>query len=507
MKNSMTKTIKSYSHDYNNMARFVGAQEHIAHGETYFGKKYQDKVLNDLLNQVNPKNSWDSKISHHIWVSDPINPRNIVSYRSDVKDDYNHLPTKERVAKSLAEDNNAFIQSVTNLVKGANDPAYNFMQAGSGKGWDHHIFWTNVDLDPIFAQRYLEKSDIDYATNLRTFYDLTEYGMLHRGIGDAIPNDKLPTTNLAFVDLSNENMPKIHVYQLNGPTLKDTIKTTYSFPSEELSTQASSVIKSSTNMEEILSGKKETSCKETGSSATCKATDDSLPKKHIESNSVFDTGFSHFLQNLQELKQVSFSCKTALEVKNTNFYALISDLWRILAVKEFGGIYFDIDYNLYDQVKIHENEKLSLFDLMKVAKSVHGEEWCVGLCNSFITANTPNNEIMIHAYNILKRNLGGDQNVIPDYVKYPQNTGHQILFTTGPTMLTVAYAKVAEKMEIANEVNPNIQAAFGKMYRGANDHSIEDNIGDFGYDSWGGSWAQSASSANNNPEHVDLWIE
>ena len=511
--------INPYTHSYGDFEKYVGEQEGIHNGSKFFGRTYQDQVLRDLQEHPQKEFGWNSKISHHFWVSDPVKPRDIISYGSKeivINDRYDKIEGKNRLSNFNEITTDTFLSSIAHLVEGANTKTehYDMTKNGTVKGWDYHIVWTNIDLNPLFAQRYAEarndglvfNGQVDYSKTLTSFYALTKYGTLHALLLDkGTPNYELPTTNLASVDLSDEMNPKIHVYQINGDKWSDIERTTYQFAdngaiaargpsattSNNKTTSSSDIMAVTRVVSKVLTD---------GSSKIIDGTDD------------FDSGFAYFLRDIDEIREIGYSSKDALSLKKATFYGMTSDIWRLIAIKEFGGIYFDIDYALFDQLKINKSGKKSLFDLMQLTESIWGEEWCAGLCNAIIAADSPDNAVLLKTYELLKRNLGTDLNKIPEYIKYADNV-LPIFFLTGPIMVSVAYAKIADQIE--NQVassklahkdsgiayNTNLQLQYGKLYScDAKPREIDnDDIGIIGYDQWGGTWG-------GGNDAVAMWV-
>jgi ankyrin repeat protein len=123
------------------------------------------------------------------------------------------------------------------------------------------------------------------------------------------------------------------------------------------------------------------------------------------------------------------------EIDKTLF-AKISDLFRYIALNKFGGIYFDLDYEIYRAAE--------LLKLVKAFDSIGGKELDKDLSaigNSFI-ASAANHHILNEALNLLSRNL--NQNIDrPDYVKYPCSNWHKTWFDSGPALISSAVYRAA----------------------------------------------------------------
>jgi len=115
------------------------------------------------------------------------------------------------------------------------------------------------------------------------------------------------------------------------------------------------------------------------------------------------------------------------------YLAESSDILRLMVLQKFGGIYKDMDYEIYSPN--------ALLDLMKKFAFIAGRE---GIDfkrfygNAFI-ASKPNHPVINEALRLLYRNayLYKDS---PDYIKYPTSE-HGRLYSNGPVLLTMAYFK------------------------------------------------------------------
>ncbi len=117
-------------------------------------------------------------------------------------------------------------------------------------------------------------------------------------------------------------------------------------------------------------------------------------------------------------------------VQSKSYYAEGSDLLRIMALEKFGGIYNDMDYEIYNAAR--------LFELIKNFDFIGGRETSQRKSfygNSFFAAksNHPILQEMIRLRNI-------DNQQSPDYIMYPCYTNDMIYFN-GPPLLTIAYFK------------------------------------------------------------------
>ncbi len=141
------------------------------------------------------------------------------------------------------------------------------------------------------------------------------------------------------------------------------------------------------------------------------------------------------IKNLTEFKDHPLY-KYLLDILNKGnslkpYLAEAADLTRLLAVQKFGGIYSDMDYEIY-------NPK-ALYDLMRKFDFIAGREIPSQLSyygNAFFAAR-PNHPVINEALKIELRNRQLSINA-PTYIKYPCNN-YDTLYFNGPPLLTIAY--------------------------------------------------------------------
>lgn len=108
-----------------------------------------------------------------------------------------------------------------------------------------------------------------------------------------------------------------------------------------------------------------------------------------------------------------------------------ADLIRLMALQKFGGIYSDMDYEIY-------NPK-ALFELMQKFDFIGGREKQTELSyygNAFIAAK-PNHPVINESLRMSLRNRI-DNLERPIYIEYPCK-GYDKLYFNGPPLLTIAY--------------------------------------------------------------------
>ncbi len=121
----------------------------------------------------------------------------------------------------------------------------------------------------------------------------------------------------------------------------------------------------------------------------------------------------------------------ALERNRISSFSQASDVLRLMALEQYGGLYFDLDYEIYNAIYL--SQLIKKFDFIigrerKEVQSYYG--------NAFL-ASKPNHPIIKDMITLTLRN-GNIENSKPEYVQYPCTTGHHIIFN-GPPLATVAY--------------------------------------------------------------------
>ena len=116
------------------------------------------------------------------------------------------------------------------------------------------------------------------------------------------------------------------------------------------------------------------------------------------------------------------------------YFAEGSDLIRLMAIQKFGGVYSDMDYEIYNPQ--------SLYDLMREFDFLGGREISnlkSYYGNAFMAA-IPNHPVINEALKLEHRNYNAtmDSIDVPDYVKYPCRETTRVYFN-GPPLFTLAY--------------------------------------------------------------------
>jgi mannosyltransferase OCH1-like enzyme len=124
--------------------------------------------------------------------------------------------------------------------------------------------------------------------------------------------------------------------------------------------------------------------------------------------------------------------------RDKRFFAQAADILRILAVNKYGGIYMDLDYEIY-----RADYLVKLFRSYDFIGGVQSEEpYPYPVASNAFFASMKSHPILQLVDSMMVRNLMTEK--IPDYVKYPYSKLISVLFNTGPTVLTVAIYKAAD---------------------------------------------------------------
>ena len=124
------------------------------------------------------------------------------------------------------------------------------------------------------------------------------------------------------------------------------------------------------------------------------------------------------------------------EPKETFHFVRASDIVRVMAVEKYGGIYFDLDYEIYNAPEmLRYTKNLNFFNSFECFAEIN-------IGNAFIAASMEH-PILTEAINLMQRNLHHHDNTmhVPRYIQRPCNMFVDIIQTTGPQMLTIAYEK------------------------------------------------------------------
>ncbi len=116
------------------------------------------------------------------------------------------------------------------------------------------------------------------------------------------------------------------------------------------------------------------------------------------------------------------------------YFAMASDLFRLLALQRDGGVYNDMDYEIYNAASLFELMKR--FDFLGAREHFNSHSY---YGNSFMAAKS-NHPVINEALDLMVRNYRQDMNDknTPDYIKYPCTENDRLYFD-GPPLITLAY--------------------------------------------------------------------
>ncbi len=127
---------------------------------------------------------------------------------------------------------------------------------------------------------------------------------------------------------------------------------------------------------------------------------------------------------------------TILQSQEISAFAEASDLIRYMVLQKFGGLYYDLDYEIYNAAK--------LYQLTQAFNFLAGKEFDekFSQIGSAFVASVAGHPIINNTVEFIKRNLNPDDSA-PDYIKYPCTKYNQRMFSDGPSMLSLATYKSA----------------------------------------------------------------
>lgn len=137
-------------------------------------------------------------------------------------------------------------------------------------------------------------------------------------------------------------------------------------------------------------------------------------------------------------------------ITQSGWFAQASDLYRYMVLDKFGGVYFDLDYEIYRAEK--------LLPLVRAFNFLGGKELpqeLTAVGNSFI-ASSPEHPIIRTALDLLERNSNYEIDPAkPEYVQYPCTKWHRTWLESGPMMLTIAVFKATNKNNTIDVIMPD----------------------------------------------------
>jgi len=138
-------------------------------------------------------------------------------------------------------------------------------------------------------------------------------------------------------------------------------------------------------------------------------------------------------------------------------FSKASDLIRYMALQIFGGVFHDLDYELYEESIVDFFELLTAFTFIgglekheaatkvEISPNVSGSP---NVGSSFVAA-IPNHPVINKVVSLMVRNLNPDNSSdLPEYVQFPCNLLQKVMYEVGPTALTMAYYLGAGELDI-----------------------------------------------------------
>jgi len=116
-----------------------------------------------------------------------------------------------------------------------------------------------------------------------------------------------------------------------------------------------------------------------------------------------------------------------------------SNLVRYMVLKKMGGMYRDLDYQIFDAEK--------LWQYMQAYNFLGGKEdekEFAYIGNSFL-ACIPNHPIIDTEIEQIDRNLNTNSSLLPQYLQYPCAKFSDRMYKTGPASITISFYKSANK--------------------------------------------------------------
>ena len=151
------------------------------------------------------------------------------------------------------------------------------------------------------------------------------------------------------------------------------------------------------------------------------------------------------IRNIDEFKDHMIYKELTSLIYSTNFskryFAASSDVARMMIVEKLGGIYMDLDYEIYDYPAFMRLIRTNNFVGGVITNYAKFSE-----ANSSFFAAKPAHQILTSAVSLLYRNLTSKD--LPNYVKFPCSRSHSNVFTTSMSLTIAIYKNLDVKTDI-----------------------------------------------------------
>ncbi|KKB96407.1 hypothetical protein SZ25_00502, partial [Candidatus Arcanobacter lacustris] len=131
---------------------------------------------------------------------------------------------------------------------------------------------------------------------------------------------------------------------------------------------------------------------------------------------------------------------------NWKFFVEASDVMRIISQQKYGGIYHDLDYEVFKAKPL-----VKMMELLSFFAGTEEEGRSDSFIGNAFIASAPNHPVINEMVGIVKRNLNFEEGV-PKYIVMPYNKFDSVICSTGPMALTIAYAKAKANNDINDDM-------------------------------------------------------
>lgn len=140
------------------------------------------------------------------------------------------------------------------------------------------------------------------------------------------------------------------------------------------------------------------------------------------------------LKNTRLFSELNLYLNQALIGLDKGKLSMASDVLRSMVIREFGGIYRDFDYEIF-------NEEL-LYKYMLAFNFIGGTEFDTNysFVGSAFFAATANHHIMNIEADIIERNINSPE-TSPEYTRFPYSKFEKAIYVAGPAAVTIAFYK------------------------------------------------------------------